>query len=53
MRATVEHIGTDEDLPPLSVRLVRGCEDLSIKVLLISAGFSLDQVILDPFGSDQ
>lgn len=32
MRATVEHIGTDEDLPALRVRLVRGCEDLSIKV---------------------
>ena len=34
MRATVEFIGVDEDLPPLIVRVVRGHEDLSIKVFL-------------------
>nr|CAD2188520.1 unnamed protein product [Meloidogyne enterolobii] len=32
MRATVEHIGMDEDLPPIKVRVVRGNEDLSIKL---------------------
>ncbi|KAL3090132.1 hypothetical protein niasHS_006584 [Heterodera schachtii] len=32
MRATVENIGTDEDLPDLHVRVVRGYEDLSIKI---------------------
>jgi len=32
MRATVEHIGVDEDLPPINVRVVRGYEDLSIKI---------------------
>lgn len=33
MRATVEHIGIDEDLPPIKIKLVRGREDLSIKVI--------------------
>nr|CAD2137826.1 unnamed protein product [Meloidogyne enterolobii] len=32
MRATVEHVGMDEDLPPIKVRVVRGNEDLSIKL---------------------
>jgi pyruvate dehydrogenase kinase 2/3/4 len=32
MRATIEHIDEGEDLPPLQVRVVRGQEDLSIKV---------------------
>uniref|UniRef100_A0A915CRS3 Protein-serine/threonine kinase n=1 Tax=Ditylenchus dipsaci TaxID=166011 RepID=A0A915CRS3_9BILA len=32
MRATVEHIGIDEDLPPIKVKVVRGYEDLSIKI---------------------
>lgn len=32
MRATVEHIGIDEDLPPIRIKVVRGREDLSIKV---------------------
>ncbi|KAF7629201.1 Ubiquitin carboxyl-terminal hydrolase [Meloidogyne graminicola] len=32
MRATVEHVGMDEDLPPVKVRIVRGNEDLSIKL---------------------
>lgn len=32
MRATVEHIGVDEDLPPIKVMVVRGHEDLSIRV---------------------
>ncbi|CAD5222393.1 unnamed protein product [Bursaphelenchus xylophilus] len=30
MRATVEFIGVDEDLPPVHVRVVRGAEDLCI-----------------------
>ena len=34
MRATVEHVGMDEDLPPIKVKVVRGNEDLSIKVSL-------------------
>ncbi|KAI3409915.1 Mitochondrial branched-chain alpha-ketoacid dehydrogenase kinase [Globodera pallida] len=32
MRATVENIGADDDLPDLRVRVVRGYEDLSIKI---------------------
>lgn len=32
MRATVEFHGVDEDLPPIEVLVVRGHEDLSIKV---------------------
>ncbi|KAI1721392.1 mitochondrial branched-chain alpha-ketoacid dehydrogenase kinase domain-containing protein [Ditylenchus destructor] len=32
MRATIEHIGIDEDLPEITVHVVRGYEDLSIKV---------------------
>lgn len=31
MRATIEHIGVDEDLPEICVKVVRGHEDLSIK----------------------
>lgn len=34
MRATVEHVGVDDDLPPVKVKVVRGHEDLSIKVYL-------------------
>ena len=32
MRATIEHHGADDDLPDVRVRVVRGHEDLSIKV---------------------
>lgn len=32
MRAVVEFIGVDEDLPPVRVTVVKGYEDLSIKI---------------------
>jgi hypothetical protein len=32
MRATVEYVGVDDDLPPVLVKVVQGQEDLSIKV---------------------
>ncbi|KAI6215168.1 hypothetical protein M3Y94_00353800 [Aphelenchoides besseyi] len=32
MRATVEFVGVDEDLPPVVVKVVQGSEDLSIKI---------------------
>lgn len=35
MRATVEHIGIDEDLPPIKIKVVKGREDLSIKVFFL------------------
>lgn len=37
MRATVEHIGIDEDLPPIEIKVVRGREDLSIKACFFVA----------------
>lgn len=32
MRATIEHHNAEDDLPPVKVKVVRGHEDLSIKV---------------------
>ena len=38
MRATVEFVGVDEDLPPVQIKVVQGSEDLSIKVSAKSFG---------------
>uniref|UniRef100_A0A0M3IBQ8 Protein-serine/threonine kinase n=2 Tax=Ascaris TaxID=6251 RepID=A0A0M3IBQ8_ASCLU len=45
MRATVENHGADEDLPPIKVMVVRGAEDLSIKIS--DRGGGVSRTILD------
>lgn len=45
MRATVEHHGVDEDLPPINVMVVRGSEDLSVKIS--DRGGGVSRTILD------
>lgn len=45
MRATIEHHGVDDDLPNIRVRVVRGPEDLSIKIS--DRGGGVSRTILD------
>ncbi|CAJ0941405.1 unnamed protein product, partial [Mesorhabditis belari] len=45
MRATIEHHGVDDDLPNIRIRVVRGPEDLSIKIS--DRGGGVSRTILD------
>ena len=45
MRATIEYHGVDEDLPPIDVLVVKGNEDLSIKIS--DRGGGVSRTILD------
>lgn len=47
MRATIEHHGVDEDLPDIRVYVVRGSEDLSIKVFCMSNCYKYDVFFKD------